>query len=233
MVSLAEPPLLDVPLTIIAGILSQLDSIKSLGQAVFTHRVFHNTLRENQQTIIRSIISNQIPHDILPYAIAVVKSTDSYRLQFSFSADEEDIDDILQQLHTHLLDRNALEEALRALSLPECAFLSASYSAVNVLRNAYAKEIIPLFTTQFEIPLNPTLSPVEAFRIDRALLRHTLMCNLFTRYDGAKLIQAESIFFTKFSPWVNEQLFCVYTFMEHKVSEGKSGVLRPSSAENG
>ncbi|KAJ0324575.1 hypothetical protein COL922a_013674 [Colletotrichum nupharicola] len=54
------------------------------------------------------------------------------------------------------------------------------------------------------------------------------MCNLFcVPYDvGSRLVDEDitRYFFHPFSPWVNEQILCVYRYLERKVAEAYDDV---------
>ncbi|KAK2764783.1 hypothetical protein CKAH01_04948 [Colletotrichum kahawae] len=213
---MASSPLERVPLHVVAVILTHLPSIQQLGLAILSHRIFHDALKDNFHSVVRGIIANQIPDITLPFALALLGST-------KLSGDAEDsVHSLLEDLSRGMSEPRRAATALLDLSLDDYAFLSKNHAAVESLRDGFAREAIPAFVERLELEHAGHLNPQETFRLDRAFYRYQIMCNL---YCGRKASERKFYldfgrkhpFFTKFSPWVNEQLICVYHYLENKV----------------
>ncbi|KAH9235466.1 hypothetical protein K456DRAFT_1723630 [Colletotrichum gloeosporioides 23] len=196
---MASNPLQRVSLHVVAEILTHLDSFKQLGLAILT----------------RSIITNQISDVTLPFALVLLKSA-------KLSGDDHDgIRNLLDHLITDISEPCHAAAALINLSLDEYAILSKNHAAVESLRDDFSREAIPAFVERFELEHAEHLNPQETFRLDRAFYRYQIMCNLYCGRKGFERnlspIDREYPFFSEFSPWVNEQLICVYYYLENKV----------------
>lgn len=215
---MASNPLQRVSLHVVAEILTHLDSFKQLGLAILSHRVFHNALHDNLHYVARSIITNQISDVTLPFALVLLKSA-------RLSGDDHDgIRNLLDHLITDISEPCHAAAALINLSLDEYAILSKNHAAVESLRDDFSREAIPAFVERFELEHAEHLNPQEKFRLDRAFYRYQIMCNLYCGRKGFERnlspIDRRYPFFSEFSPWVNEQLICVYYYLENKVVTG-------------
>ncbi|KAJ3954501.1 hypothetical protein N0V92_008992 [Colletotrichum tropicale] len=217
---MAPSPLQRVPLHVVAVILTHLPSIRQLGLAILSHRIFHDALKDNVNSVVRGIIANQISDIILPFALALLGSTKL------IGDAEDDIDSLLEDLTRGISEPRRAAAALIDLSLDDYAFLSKNHAAVESLRDGFARETIPAFVERFELEHGGHLNPQETFRLDRAFYRYQIMCNLYCGRKGSKRdlipyfgynFRHRHPFFTEFSPWVNEQLICVYHYLENKV----------------
>ncbi|KAI8179426.1 hypothetical protein K4K54_008394 [Colletotrichum sp. SAR 10_86] len=217
---MAPSPLQRVPLHVVAIILTHLPSIQQLGLAILSHRIFHDALKDNIHSVVRGIIANQIPDITLPFALALLGSTKL------IGDAEDDIDSLLEDLTRGISEPRRAAAALIDLSLDDYAFLSKNHAAVESLRDGFARETIPAFVERFELEHGGHLNPQETFRLDRAFYRYQIMCNLYCGRKGSKRdlipyfgynFRHRHPFFTEFSPWVNEQLICVYHYLENKV----------------
>lgn len=206
----------ELPLPIIANALSQLDSVDDLYRATLSHRVFRDAFKDNFHTVARQIIRNQIPDSVLPYAFALLKSS---RLR---EVDDKAVQQLLDRLESHVANSDALEQDLISLSISEYAFLCRKYDAVEVLCRSFVEDTVPRLSTLMDTKRELMPTQTESFRLARAFLRYQVMCNLFcTPNTGLPLEdQSSSRFFRLFSPWTNEQLMCVYCFLERKVCFG-------------
>ncbi|KAF4812849.1 hypothetical protein CGCSCA5_v008834 [Colletotrichum siamense] len=212
---MASNPLQRVSLHVVAEILTHLDSFQQLGLAILSHRVFHNALHDNLHYVARSIITNQISDVTLPFALVLLKSA-------KLSGDDHDgIRNLLDYLVIDVCEPRRAAAALINLSLDDYAILSKNHAAVESLRDDFSREAIPAFVERFELEHSGHLNPQETFRLDRAFYRYQIMCNLYCGRKGSErdlsTFDRRHPFFTEFSPWVNEQLICVYYYLENKV----------------
>ncbi|KAF9869875.1 hypothetical protein CkaCkLH20_12674 [Colletotrichum karsti] len=206
-----------LPLHVTSGILAQLDTIAQLSLVVRSHRIFHDAFNENSQTVARSVVLNQIPPGMFPYAAALLHS-------IHVNPSKHDaVRELLSQLETTLTSNNTKIGQLSHYPLSAYAALSRDLSAVEILRNDMVAETLPLFKSRFEFDHTPEASDQELYRLNRAFLRYQLMCNLFCiPCKVGRPLSCEEItrcFFSSFSPWVNEQMLCVYAYLERKVAE--------------
>ncbi|KAH6873912.1 hypothetical protein B0T10DRAFT_233905 [Thelonectria olida] len=207
--------LLEIPLHIVAHILCQLDSISQLHDAVLSHSIFHAAFQDNTYSTIGSILTNRIPLDILPFALALLKSGRIAK------RDTEAGLRLLRQLKTTILDPSIATSSILELSISDAAQISRDYEAVQFLIKDLVEETIPVLNERLEVNHPPDISAQERVRLNRAFFRYQLMCNLLCRrYDLQALDdKITETFFEAFSPWVNAQLACVYGYLERKVGE--------------
>ncbi|KAF4969867.1 hypothetical protein FZEAL_10149 [Fusarium zealandicum] len=212
-------PLSQLPLHVISQVLEHLDTIQQLGVIILSHRVFYSALKDSPQSIASSILIRQVPRAVLPFSIALLKSTQINK------RDVNALTQVLSNLEAAILVSTDTIASLSKLSLSDYAFLSRAYAAVDSLRTSMFEQIVPLIN---ECGLNhsTTLSPDESFRLDRAFIRYQIMCNLFcyppgvitsSHQDELQILRCR--FFSVFSPWVNEQLVCVYAYLRRSVGD--------------
>ncbi|KAI1777436.1 hypothetical protein F4818DRAFT_439792 [Hypoxylon cercidicola] len=208
-------PILRVPLHIVGGILAQLDSMKQLAPAILSHRLFLQAFNDNTQTITTSIILNQIPERLLPFVAAVHRSTDVD------TADHDVVRSCLSNLEEAILNPRSIIPSFASFTPAQVATMSNTYTATLRLCQCYADDITPVINERLGINHPRTINQEETFRLARAFLRFQLSCNLFCPVEGEPLSYEERSdrFFNIFSPWVNDQLRCVYTYLETKVVE--------------
>lgn len=217
MATTGSRTLQQLPLHVVAGILVHLGSFQHLGCAILSHRVFLLAFQDNVRSITGGIITAQIPPEILPFAIALLEST--YIDPGNYDAAET----LLMNLNTAIINpSNAVPYLLRA-SVSQIFLMSKSYEAVESLRHGLVEELIPVLNKKLGLSHSRQISQHERFRLDRAFFRYQLMCSLFSR--GKRPIHPTphqiDLFFHGFSPWVNEQLICVYAYLERKVCDGE------------
>ncbi|KAH6987643.1 hypothetical protein BKA56DRAFT_728488 [Ilyonectria sp. MPI-CAGE-AT-0026] len=215
MATAGSSPLQRLPLHLVAGILVHLGSFQHLGCAILSHRVFLLAFKDNVRSITSGIITAQIPPEILPFAIALLEST------CIDPRNHDAAETLLMNLNTSIINpSNAVPHLLRA-SVSQIVFMSKSYEAVESLRHGLVEELIPVLNEKMGLSHSRQISQQERFRLDRAFFRFQLMCSLFSRGKGAihPTERHTELFFHSFSPWVNEQLICVYAYLERKVCD--------------
>ncbi|OQV00125.1 hypothetical protein CLAIMM_05663 [Cladophialophora immunda] len=207
--------LLNLPLTVVANILGHLDTFEELRHAVLSNRIFHNALRENFHTTASKIITRHIPELTMPYALCLLETT------HTVPEGETAVSRILQQLARRVGSQSETRSAVHTLSLPEYHFLERTYKAVHDLTALFKDKTIPRLTKCLGIQRSNKITTREQLRVERAFFRYQIMCTLFCRKEGSLALadQSDSQFFNEFSPWVNEQLICVYIFLERSVAE--------------
>lgn len=222
MTSRATCSLEELPLHLVADILSRLNTIEVLKSAVLSHRIFRDAFRESTHVIAQSIILNRIPEDVLPFSLALLASTRA-------TADDLDaVPRLMTDLDHHIQDRTLALKTLSHLTLPDFDFLSRTQGTIQSLSDMFCAETLPLFSQWFH-PESGHLQEAttgDHFRIHRALYRYQILCNLFCnptdpRSSDEEVIRKEGeLVMLSFAPWINEQLLCVYYFIQRAVTKG-------------
>lgn len=213
---MGRSPLQHLPLHLVAGILGHLGSFQHLGSAIQSHRVFLLAFKDNVRSITTGIITAQIPAGILPFAIALLESTSVD------PGDRDAVETLLMDLNKSILDPSNAAPHLLNASVSQLVLMSKSYEAVESLRHGLVEELIPVLNRKMGLSHPRQISQHERFRLDRAFFRFQLMCSLFSRGKTTTHPEHHSdLFFHSFSPWVNEQLICIYAYLERKVCNGE------------
>lgn len=234
-----EHPFLRMPLHLLVMVLSRLDDMHSLGEAIKTHRLLHAAYQDDTNTILKSILRNQIPSDLMRYAVTAYEARHIAR-------------DDKQALY-ELLVRSLARRDRRGITLQErfiksrivnnpgapalVAALSSTHSVVQHFSRRFLADTLPL-APQVLGPAHSgsaEASADEIFRACRALYRFQIYCNLgFREGDGnngdldkdlshgwspvLRECQAYN-HFRAFSPWVNEQLASMHDYLEMRLSK--------------
>lgn len=232
-----EHPFLRMPLHLLVMVLSRLDDMHSLGSAIRTHRLLHAAYQDDTNTILKSILRNQIPSDLMRYAVT------AYEARRIARYDKKPLHELLTQslarrdrrgipFQERYL-RSAIENDPGAPAL--AAALSSTHSVVQHFSRRFLADTLPL-APQVLGPAysrSAEASADEIFRACRALYRFQIYCNLGFRDGddhegnlGGDLSSSvlrecqDDYHFRAFSPWVNEQLACIHDYLERGLSRG-------------
>lgn len=190
-------------------VLAQLDSMQSLGSAILSHSLFYNAFHEDTKRIVRSILRNQIPPQLMYYAEATFKA------QFvDVDGGKETCILLRPAFKSVKLGSNSppLEEwclewifdlPLRGTGVPKVSrrgkdkqtysqmgaisiadAISRTHGYVEHFRDGFIRERLPLMQNLMGRRVNPKgsrASRMELFRISRALYRFQIYCNLMFR----------------------------------------------------
>ncbi|KAG8156475.1 hypothetical protein KVR01_013709 [Diaporthe batatas] len=231
-----EHPFLQMPLHLLTLILSELDDMQSLGSAIRSHRLLYAAYRDDTNTVLKSILRNQIPPGLMRYAVVAHDARHIDR------DDKEALDQLLvetlgrrdrrgltfhQRFLKYRIENNAAAPALAAA-------LSSTHSVVQHFSRRFLADTLPLAPEVFGPARSRSAeaSADEIFRACRALYRFEIYCNVGFRDDdngepGGDLSQGwssvrkgcqEYTHFRAFSPWVNEQLACMHDYLERVLS---------------
>ena len=212
-----------LPSEIIQHLLCFIPDVTSLWSTILTCSSLYNAFINAEALITSHVVKNFIDVDVLPEAVAALKSS---RLA-PFKRDR-----VLEFVQSQLVSRKSPQISW---ILPEALPLSNLHQAVEYFAASFAlRTLARLSPSAFAgtLPEYP-LSPEELYRIQRALYRFEIYCNLFRgRKSGALDInEQQEVFFSKFSPWENEQLGCVHDYLFHLISPGMFlGICSPISA---
>ncbi|KAF5585476.1 hypothetical protein FPANT_7505 [Fusarium pseudoanthophilum] len=220
---------LSLPLHLIADILRLLDNIQELPPILLSHRIFYSALLDTPSLPV-DIIRSQIPDNLLPLAFTAFKSRKSVRETNGIS---------VQEFLTHCYNNSVrnVDGSQLHLTVGEATEVVRVNDALSDLRDEFALcSLRKLHRVNQDAPLKSDqgLSPGEYYRISRAFYRFQIYRNLFLdkeqeidlfpSYDDDQDedlsfdSELKKLFFDRHSPWVNEQLACVYDFLETRVT---------------
>ncbi|KAJ4319554.1 hypothetical protein N0V84_006284 [Fusarium piperis] len=228
-----------LPLHLVADILRLLDNIQLLPPVVLSHRIFYSALLDTPSLPL-DILRSQIPENLLPLAVAAYTSQKSVRDLNGLDAEAfltRCYDSPLQDIHGGLLH----------LSLGQAVQVGRIDDALSELREEFTLcSLRRLYgvSSDESISGGQGLSPGETYRISRALYRFQIYRNLFLdkevldkeqdlfpsgygdddyqdeeeEEDTKPDKKQKKLFFDRHSPWVNEQLACVYDYLETRLT---------------
>ncbi|CEJ93301.1 hypothetical protein VHEMI08899 [[Torrubiella] hemipterigena] len=220
--------LVSLPAHLRTDILKHLPDAHSLTAARAAHPALHYAFNEHTQDIMESVIRNQIPQELLPFAQA---AHDARCKPYSFLHATATLDDLyFHNLPTAPPTLHSRE--FGALSMPKLIAMGKMHNVVSYFTDRIADMMLD---SAVELGLLPrpggaeSLSATERFVIQRALYRYEVFVGLFfgdgkgvgaisQRRDQTKMITRVS-FLGHFAPWVNEQLASVYDCLEQILSE--------------
>lgn len=234
-----QPTFLQLPLHLVGQILTQLEDLQTLGSAILSHPLLYASYKDLGATrVLLAIVRNQIPQDVMPYAIMAYKAqTVDPRHAYTLTTRA-----FFRRSQRDFLDKYVRYSLLReknADAVPSfAAALTKTHSAVEYFCNRFIHDVLPL-AAQCVAPDSAHFSPTapsstEVYRIQKALYRFQVYCNLSARQEselqggtdvGAGRLRESRIslqgiqhFFSQSSPWVNEQLACIHVYLERVVS---------------
>lgn len=206
---MSHSPFFKLPLHLLSVVLAQLDSMQSLGCAILSHSLFYNAFHEDTKRIVRYILKNQIPPELLHYAEATFKSqfvdinhgkevcillgsaVESVELKHTAMPFQEWC---LEWIFDYPLRGTGVSKVSRrrqdkqsysqmgAISIANA--ISRTYGYVEYFRECFIRERLPLMQKLMGRRVNPENSrpsQMEIFRISRALYRFQMYCNLMFR----------------------------------------------------
>lgn len=243
-----------MPLHLIGRMLLELDSIQSLGAAILSHSSFLGAFNEQRVPIMIRVLENQIPPDLMRYAMATCKAAlrgagvlpeypaarnprrrrRTPKFQISSTIEEVTLAYPGRERHSgdlkHMFDWYYSHAVAQSVTL-----LSRTHVLVEHFTRRFLSEVLPL--AKMIYGARPPGSYEETFRIQRALYRFQLYCHLvgfphneFETESGHEEEYTDPSawkhwpFFGLYSPWANEQLACIHDFLEHVVSKGQHDI---------
>jgi hypothetical protein len=190
--------LLQLPPHLIAQVMGGFDELGSLYSTILGHRAFYHTFTVHRNFILASIIRNQIPANVLPIALALCEVT---------HVDLVD-DDAVHRLLDSMNDRLSRPSNIDIPIIPTSDFVTISSTEINRIERAVYR---------FQLANSLYLpDPPRKGRHDRSA--HCVGKTL----DYGERCKRDVKLFDTYSPWVNEQLHTIYTFLERKVCKGSS-----------
>ncbi|KAK4241286.1 hypothetical protein C8A03DRAFT_12434 [Achaetomium macrosporum] len=237
-------PIRNLPTEIVAEVLTGLDS-SSLSSALLAHRLFWETFQGCQRQILREIVTRLIPPQLLPLASVTYEAS---LIDYSDWNRSRRLLDQLHYLHNNQAPASASSASSPPpwqwpLTRRVTAAMERVHLMVKHFAADFAQRTIPRFSHIFQATRPETCTPSEELRILRAFYRFQLYCNIFGRkalesareavcgreydWESQQLVGQKSdedvqgelqAFFWVWPPWVNEQLACIFEYLETRLS---------------
>lgn len=206
-------PIAGLPVELVRIILSSLPDVASLQPAALSCPLFYRVFLEAETSITTQVLLNQIDISVLPEAMA---ASESLRLRVH-GTDPKSRQAIMDFVAQNLRQR---QTPPRSWSLRNALRLGRLHSHVDGLAEKFARAALtkPPIDSASSITTHQ-----ETCRIERALYRFQIYCNLFCEDQKAPSSvygEQQRLFFANFAPWENEQLGCVHDFLVNVVSPG-------------
>ncbi|KAI1178163.1 hypothetical protein F4777DRAFT_586814 [Nemania sp. FL0916] len=228
-------PIEALAVELIRMILSALPDVASLQAAVLSCPMFYNSFINAEKSITSSVLLNQVGATVLPEAITAFKSSQMRRPSTELWNPQPIADFFAQNPRQELA-------LLKSWSLKDAVHVGRLHACVKELAQRFASATLP------ESPaacFDPFLTYQEKCRIQQALYRFEVYCNLFRelckdhsrlytyhdppdRTDGRENALYRSLFGTyhqqsilfidNYAPWENEQLGCIHDFLVRAIS---------------
>ncbi|KAK7216576.1 hypothetical protein V2G26_004579 [Clonostachys chloroleuca] len=195
-----------LPIELRRLILAELDSFSSLAAAILTCRALHSAyLLKPSEAITASILVNQVRYDVLPEVTIAFAS--SHLPPHSPEASDA-------FLTTYLVSRTVhpISATIGAYSQ-----LEELNWCVQSLAQRFSDDCLARAETSGDSLSNVAAAPTasELARIERALYRFEIFCNLYYRKSPSQPVSHDSLaaFCLCFAPWENEQLGTILDFL--------------------
>ena len=196
--------LVSLPTELAQAILSFSPDSFTLRALVLSASSFYKAFLTAQNLILNVVLHNEYCEGVLPDAIAALISS---HVQ---SRNEEEVEEFLSQY------KSELQPVPASWSLSDSLKLSRIRRSVSYFAEDYAVTLTgnPVTGVHDEHPM--TLTRTEMDRIERALYRFEVFCNLFrtteimASIERGDMEEQQTLFLRKFAPWENEQVGCIY-----------------------
>ncbi|KAK1768774.1 hypothetical protein QBC33DRAFT_577229 [Phialemonium atrogriseum] len=204
-------PIDGLSVELVRMILSVVPDVASLQAAALSCPLFYRAFLEAETAITAQVLLNQIDISVLPEAMAASESSSLRPHDTEPKNGQVIVDFVTQNLRQRPTPPRSwsLRKALRL-------------GRLHVYMDGLAKKFAMAALTKR--PLNRSKSIAtrqEICRIERALYRFEIYCNLFRESPKAQSSvygEQKQLFFANFAPWENEQLDCIHDFLVQIVS---------------
>ncbi|KAF4447100.1 hypothetical protein F53441_9331 [Fusarium austroafricanum] len=219
-----------LPLHLAADILRLMDNIEQLPPILLSHRIFYSALLDTPSLPL-DILRKQIPNKLLPLAITAYRAQKAIRESSGISVEEfftKCYDNPFQNVDGgpfHL----TVGQALQVGRIDDVLLGLRDEFTLCSLKKLHG------VGPEGSLSDDQGLSSGEAYRISRAFYRFQIYRNLFLdKGQDPNLFPSDDdqeeedysspdkdlkkLFFDRHSPWVNEQLACVYDFLETRLT---------------
>ena len=233
--STATPPppvnsLSGLPAEIKHAIFESLPNIKTLRALILTCPSFYYTFRECESLILAKVLQNQIHPSLMDNALATLQSS---RMTIW---NKETVNDLFR-LYT---SGGTLSQSPR-WGLRDASILSETHGHVQFFANSFATHALSHNPVIDLLEMKPNMASLnELIRIERSLYRFQFFCALSNermRFQGHNfrtfVVQDQEwgrLRFRGFTPWENEQLACICSYLAEIVYKGMPPPVFPSRA---
>ncbi|KAF2762333.1 hypothetical protein EJ05DRAFT_497187 [Pseudovirgaria hyperparasitica] len=193
-------PFEKLPVEVLQIILSNLPDVLSLRSSMLVCRRFLAAVRGAEILTTTTVLFKQMD-DVLPEAHI---AQEALRLKPCTE------DQVQAFITTHLENRQLPP---KAWTLKD----AVAVANVHVCVSELASQFINTAATKFPGCNYRPATRTEETRIQRAMYRFEIFCNLFRGFENPAPTQTWDAFFLKFSPWENEQLACVHDYFAQAV----------------
>ena len=205
-----RPTLQTLPMETRQAILCELPDVRSLRSAALSCPPLYQAFISAEHILTSKVLLRQLPQDVLPEAVAALHSA-----SISPWPRAETQDFVSKHFFTrkHVQWKWNMKEALAMISL---------YNHIKFFATGFASEALARTPISTPAPA----SRRELARIERALYRFQVYCNLFPGLKRPLFDAAfqKALYFNKFSPWENEQLAAVHDYLHRSICPGKLDV---------
>ena len=207
------PLITQLPCEIVATILASLDHLSFLPPTLLACRHFYTSFKESHG-IEASILRRQITPALVPHAVALMEAS---RLPRPFIASS--VADLLDDLYNQPA---CLAARLPMLPPNLIRQMGRTHEAIHALAIDFATSaqdcIPPRDAASTGASTRIALSSLEYFRFCRAFYRVDLFYSLFR--TGSFGDSMNPWFFSRHPPWENEQLGCIYEYLDARFARG-------------
>ncbi|KAI1269192.1 hypothetical protein F5Y18DRAFT_373876 [Xylariaceae sp. FL1019] len=233
----------DLPCEIIVGVLRALDDIRDLPNALLSCRYFYTSYKECP-TLAFDILISKIDSALMPYCVAVheasclpkSRSRSSVKQLLDTLYDDPsalsgklrhmELSAVLQMSKLHRIIGTLVWAFAYKAWNKFCDLAPVSPCSYTDLFNHIAKVNFPGLDDDDEydqienrrLPDDLSLTSSEVFRFNRAFYRVALFFYLFCGQEGESFNQID-VFFSRHSPWVSEQLWCIRHYLKNRRGE--------------
>lgn len=176
-------PILRLPIDMIAEILANFDSTKSLLPVILAHSIFLEAFTTQQHRILQEILRRQIPARLLSLATVVQKTAHT---DVGPSADGKPgpVTQNWDKIY-HIMRHHRKPELLRPFKLiapltPTIAVaMEKTHSMVNFFMLAFIDRAVSNGNAIFGVPTAGIFATRRTYRLSQAFYRFQLYCNVF------------------------------------------------------
>ncbi|KAK3902172.1 hypothetical protein C8A05DRAFT_15727 [Staphylotrichum tortipilum] len=212
------PSITQLPCEMVAEILGKLDHLRFLLPALLACRHFYTSFKKSHG-VKASILRRQITPALLPNAVALVEAS---RLPRPLAASS--VVALLDDLHNRPA---SLAAWLPTIPTALVQKMGRTHDAIHALATGFATSALDCISPPSAPAGTATeaaaLSPLEYFRFCRAFYRVDLFYTLFR--GGSFESDMNPWFFSRHSLWENEQLGCVYEYLEARFAKASREVV--------
>ena len=188
-------------------IMSAITDVQSLKSAALSCPSLYYAFSNAETIITTHVLFNQVGCDVPLEAVAALESS---RLR---PPTKQGIQDFVAK---YLRQRCPLP---RSWTLRDALPVGKLHLSLRDFATKFANACLTKEPLRSATLTTPT--PGERDRINRALYRFEIFCNLFRKPDVVNFEDQRNLFFSNFSPWENEQLACIHDFLVRQISPGK------------